>query len=556
MKTMRKGANRQESEAEQRPLRVGAYARVSTTNQLLEHDSSLDTQLSRIRQRIDYETSQATATGAREWVLATEYREEGKSGKNIDRPALQQLLADVRDGKLDAVVVVKIDRITRSLIDFYELWSIFEEHEVEFFALDDKFETASATGRAMLKITLVFAELERERTSERTKEKIQSRMVQGLWFGGRVPFGYKAHDTNKTTLLVDEKKAEILRKDVFEKFIELGSARAVAKYLAQRGIKRERAPFAVQTVLNALRDQGYVAKRRLETGEVIDCNWPPLIDAELFARVQAKLALNTESPPKRRGSSERVMLLEGLLRCGGCGSMMTRSTGTGRNGAHFYYRCTLKHRTAQVSCKTKDIPASAVENFVLDQISQLSIDAKALKDAVREANEGRDDQLSTITDQLKKVASALQQVGMVINGLVDSVESGGDVKALVVRLREKERDKAMLEGELAELKAKRDALSQKMMDAEVVAESYQRLPALFAAARKANAANELRQLLREVVDVIDWRPEAGNPKAGQALIQLYELPPGFWSDDTSGEKKRPNAPMLSGSLGRQHQLPE
>ncbi len=499
---------------------------------------------------------QAKATGSREWILAAEYREEGKSGKNTDRPALQQLLADVRAGKLDAVVVVKIDRITRSLIDFYELWSIFEEREVEFFALDDKFETASATGRAMLKITLVFAELERERTSERTKEKIQSRMVQGLWFGGRVPFGYRAHDTNKTTLLVDEKKAEILRKDVFEKFLELGSARAVAKYLAQRGIKREKAPFATQTVLNTLRDEGYIAKRRLESGEVIDCNWPPLIDAQLFAKVRAKLAINTDSPPKRRGSNERVMLLEGLLRCGSCGSMMTRTMGTGRNGAHFYYRCTLKHRTAQVACKTKDIPASAAENFVLDQISQLSIDAKALREAVREANEGRDDQLTAINEETKKVTSAMQQLGKVINGLVDSIAEGGGAKSLSARLRDKEGEQAKLQEELLELKTKRDALTHKMMDAEVVAESYQRLPQLFAAARKANAALELRQLLREVVDVVEWRPDANNPKAGQALIQLYELPKGFWDESAEPEKERPNAPVLSGSLGRQSLLPE
>src|SRR5262249_14134630 len=157
---------------------------------------SVDTQLERIRQRATYETEQARHTKARPWSVVTEYHEEGRSGKDTDRPELQRLLADVRAGQLDIVCVTKIDRITRSLIDFYDLWKTFEEHGVEFISLGDSFDTASATGRAMLKLTLVFAELERERTSERTKEKIQIRREAGKWFGGAVPLGYKVNPEN------------------------------------------------------------------------------------------------------------------------------------------------------------------------------------------------------------------------------------------------------------------------------------------------------------------------------------------------------------------------
>lgn len=163
------------------PIRVGAYARVSTTNQLLANDNSLDTQIQLIKSRVQYECGRAQ--DGRPWELVAEYREEGKSAKNTDRPELKRLMADVAAGKLDVVCVTKIDRITRSLIDFYELWGTFEKHGTEFIALNDNFETRSATGKAMLKITLVFAELERERTAERTKEKVEQRRQQGMWFG-------------------------------------------------------------------------------------------------------------------------------------------------------------------------------------------------------------------------------------------------------------------------------------------------------------------------------------------------------------------------------------
>ena len=540
---------------EPKVLRVGAYARVSTTNQLLEFDSSIDTQIQKLRRRAQYENEQAGADGQR-WEIVEEYREEGRSGKNTDRPELQRLLKDVREGRLDAVVVVKIDRITRSLTDFYDLWNTFEEHNVEFTALDDKFDTTSATGRAMLKITLVFAELERERTSERTKEKIQSRRAAGLWFGGRVPFGYSPHATNKTTLEVDSVQAKQLRVEIFEKFLELGSARAVAKHLSRRGIKRAKSPFTTQTVLNVLSDQRYVARREV-AGKTIVCEWPQLIDVKLFERVQSKLAANSVERPKRRGVNSRLFLLEGLLRCSACGSSMTRASGTGRNGAHFYYRCSLRHRTASEGCKTRDVPASAVENFVIEQLMTLSIDEQALKTAVREANEGRDETLRGIDAELKKVNAALTLVGKTINGLLDGVESGGrEVPALVARLQKKQDEQGTLKSEQSDLQTRRQMLTQKMLDAEVVSEGYRKLPKLLQRAKKADAAEDLREVLREVVDVVEWAQDPESERKGEARIRLFELPRGFWSTDAVPESFRPSAPPLSGSLGRQQWLPE
>jgi site-specific DNA recombinase len=141
------------------PLRIASYARVSSTNQVLAHDSSVDTQLTLIRDRAKLEAHFRKSNGQRPWEIVEEYREEGRSGKDTDRPELSRLREAVQARKVDAVVVTKVDRITRSLLDFYSLTREFEEHDVEFISLGDNIDTSNAAGRAMIKLLLVFAEL-------------------------------------------------------------------------------------------------------------------------------------------------------------------------------------------------------------------------------------------------------------------------------------------------------------------------------------------------------------------------------------------------------------
>ncbi|MHB8877484.1 MAG: recombinase family protein [Myxococcaceae bacterium] len=547
-------------------LRVGAYARVSTSNQLLEHDSSLDTQFELMRKRAEYQAVQARSSRMPPWKIVGEYREEGRSGKNIDRPELQRLLADVRDGKLDLVCVTKIDRITRSLTDFYTLWGTFEEHDVEFIALNENFDTTNASGRAMLKITLVFAELERERTSERTKEKIQARRQAGLWFGGQVPLGYQVNPKNPTTLDVDERAATMIRRDFFESYLDLGTARSLARHLSRRDIRRPKrktkrgeirggTSFTTQSVLNILRNPVYIAKRSVSDGRLVDCQWKPIVPVELFERVKALLAKNGVDRPTGRPSVQHVFLLEGLFRCGACGSAMSRASGTGRNGAHFYYRCSRRHRTAAEGCKTKDVPVAAVEKFILDQLRQYSADKKAIIDAVKKVNAGRDEQLTKLANELAQARAAQLQVAKQIAKLVDAVEAEGNVEALKARLREREAEQAKLRTDVINLEAKKQVLERETLNAQVVAEGYRRLPRLIDEAMRLNAHEELRGLLQSVVNVIEWRPDPENPRRGEALIKLFELPKDFWSVEGS-ENKQPSAPLLGGSLGCPRWLPD
>ncbi|MCP4502489.1 MAG: recombinase family protein [Deltaproteobacteria bacterium] len=343
------------------PLRVAAYARFSTTNQLLKVGGFIDSQVEQIANTARYKSQLAEHNDGATWEIVDVYREEGRSGKNTDRPEFQRLLRDLKAGLIDVVVVTKIDRITRSLVDFYDLWELFEKQNVEFISLGDNFETTTAIGRAMLKITLVFAELERERTSERTKEKVHARMNKGKWFGGSFPFGYAGHPDDKTTFVIVPELQKVLRENIFEKYLEMPSIRSLVRYLNEQGIHSPKhigrrgqkvggAPMNVEKLRMLLSDRRLIAKSELENGDIVDCNWEPVLDEELFNRVQSKLPRNSGRRPANRTKS-RVYLLEGLVKCGKCGHTMTYAKAKGRTEYYYYYRCNNKHRSASSLCK-------------------------------------------------------------------------------------------------------------------------------------------------------------------------------------------------------------
>ena len=179
--------------------KVALYGRVSSVRQAMVQDGGLDTQFDLMERQVELWNS----AKPEDWRVVDRYREEGKSGKNLDRPEFKRLMADMEAGRVDTVVVQKIDRITRSLRDFYVLWETFQQHGVSFVSLHENFDTTSAVGRAMLKLILVFAELEREQTGERTKATLEYRAAQGLWGSGRPPRGYRRHEEESGVLVVD-----------------------------------------------------------------------------------------------------------------------------------------------------------------------------------------------------------------------------------------------------------------------------------------------------------------------------------------------------------------
>src|SRR5512139_1227128 len=199
--------------SDKRKVRCAIYTRVSTEAGLDQDFNSLDAQYDAAQA---YIRSQAHAG----WILVrTRYDDGGFSGGNTERPALQRLLAEVRAGKIDVIVVYKVDRLTRSLADFAKLVELFDAHGVSFVSVTQQFNTTTSMGRLTLNVLLSFAQFEREVTAERIRDKIAASKRKGLWVGGMVPLGYKLKDGK---LLIVKQEAEQVR-TIFKRYLELGS---------------------------------------------------------------------------------------------------------------------------------------------------------------------------------------------------------------------------------------------------------------------------------------------------------------------------------------------
>ena len=167
------------------------------------------------------------------WIpVADDYDDPAFSGGNMERPALRRMMADIEAGKIDVVVIYKIDRLTRSLADFSKMVEVFERYGVSFVSVTQQFNTTTSMGRLMLNILLSFAQFEREVTGERIRDKIAASKRKGMWMGGVPPLGY---DVENRRLVPNEREAKLIR-HIFQRFVELGSSTALVKELKLDGV--------------------------------------------------------------------------------------------------------------------------------------------------------------------------------------------------------------------------------------------------------------------------------------------------------------------------------
>src|SRR6185436_1473668 len=228
-------------------------------------------------------------------LLRAKYDDGGFSGGNTDRPALQRLLDDVRAGKVDVIVVYKVDRLTRSLADFAKLVELFDQHNVSFVSVTQQFNTTTSMGRLTLNVLLSFAQFEREVTSERIRDKIAASKRKGLWVGGPLPLGYDMKDGK---IVVVEHEAEQVRL-IFRRYLELSGVNALVRDLKERNIRtktrllatggtRGDIPFERGTLFYLLRNRFYIGEVRYK-GDILPGEQPPIIERTLFDAVQQKL---------------------------------------------------------------------------------------------------------------------------------------------------------------------------------------------------------------------------------------------------------------------------
>src|SRR6201985_538442 len=253
------------------------------------------------------------------WVLAkTHYDDGGFSGGNLERPALQHLIADIRAGRIDIVVVSKVDRLHRWLADFARLVELFAAEGVSFVSVTQQFNTTSSMGRLTLNVLLSFAQFEREVTGERIRDKIAASKKKGMWMGGNVPLGY---DASARTLVINPAEAETVRR-IFALYRELGCVRRVKEEADRIGLRtkcsttangteRGGKPFSrghLYTLLSSPIYTGQIAHR----GQLHPGQQPALIDDKSWSAVRTQLACNARDH-RRKTKAAEPSLLTGLL---------------------------------------------------------------------------------------------------------------------------------------------------------------------------------------------------------------------------------------------------
>lgn len=367
-----------EKKSEVKPVRCVIYTRKSTTEGLEKDFTSLDAQRESAESYVKSQQNQG-------WLLLPEkYDDGGFSGSHTDRPALHALLADIKEKKIDCVVVYKVDRLSRSLRDFVTLLQFFEEQQVTFVSVTQNFDTNSSMGRLTLNILLSFAQFEREMISERTKDKMGAARKKGRWAGGRAPLGYDLDRVNKK-LVINLKEAEIIR-HMFNLYLERKSLAEVAQTLNEEGYKTKTfrvkdrvtggVPFKNTNIQLMINNATYVGKVEYG-GKIYPGEHEAIITEEIFAKTRELLKQNRR---ERNVSKNRKFkgLLTSLFRCTYCNASMCHGYAIKRktNHKYRYYICINAIKRGRKTCPIKSLSAGTVENKVLELLKKISNDER------------------------------------------------------------------------------------------------------------------------------------------------------------------------------------
>jgi site-specific DNA recombinase len=371
-----------ESRRSAKRLRCAIYTRKSSEEGLEQAFNSLDAQREACAAFILSQKHEGWT------LLPTLYDDGGFSGGTMDRPALKRLLSDIGEGKVDVVVVYKIDRLTRSLFDFAKIVEAFDAKGVSFVSITQQFNTSTSMGRLTLNVLLSFAQFEREVAGERIRDKIAASKKKGMWMGGLPSLGYDVKDRK---LVVNEEEARTVL-HIFRRYVELRSVRALKTELEDAGIRSKRrilsdgTPYGGQKLSRGalyLMLQNRIYRGEItHKGNAYPGDHPAIIDKELWDQVQIILAENRVD--REVGSyAKQPSLLAGLA-FDETGERLTPSHAVKKGTRYRYYVSrSLIVGAAKDHSKGRRIPASNLESLVINRLRALFADQGAILDTVR-----------------------------------------------------------------------------------------------------------------------------------------------------------------------------
>lgn len=342
---------------EKQTLRCAIYTRKSVEDGLEQEFNSLDAQ----REAGENFIASQKANGWK--LLPTRYDDGGFSGGNTNRPALKRLLTDCEAGKIDIIVVYKIDRLSRSICDFAELSNRFDKWNVAFVSVTQEINTHTSAGRMMLNILVTFAQFEREVITERVRDKMAASRRKGKWVGGTVPFGYKVENRR---LVPDEAEASIVNR-IYNRYLEVQSPKLIASELNHDGIRNHNGHrWDTQAIHRILGNHHYVGEVKYQ-GNIYQGEHEAIVPQELWAKCREIMASDAPKPDRSRNMDSSA-LLQGIVHCGKCGGAITPYRTKKHGRSYLYYVCQHSSRHPESECPVRHLPAAEVENLVLEQL--------------------------------------------------------------------------------------------------------------------------------------------------------------------------------------------
>jgi site-specific DNA recombinase len=498
-------------------LNCAIYTRKSTDEGLDKEFNSLDAQRECAEAYIKSQTQEG-------WnCLPDHYDDGGFTGGNMDRPALKQLLADIEAGKVNCVVVYKVDRLSRSLMDFAKMLEVFERNQIAFVSVTQQFNTTNSMGRLMLNVLLSFAQFEREIISERTRDKIAAARRKGKWSGGMPLLGYDI-DPQGGKLRVNEVEANRVRK-IYDLYIDRESIMATIAELDNRswnnkswntkkGILRGGSPFTKATLFRLLTNVTYIGKLAYKD-EINEGEHDPIVTPDVWQRVQSLLRRNGRTGGVD-ARNKFGALLKGILRCSCCDCSMT-PTHTTKSGAkrYRYYVCMKAQKRGRRICESKSVPAAEIEKFVVDKIRQVVENERLVDEVVQQAKVQTQHELDALVAERDEIVKEIEYWNEAIRIAAPKIKPNSPDANLLKQLADWHEDLRIAENRLTVVNAKLTLLKSQALTSNDVATALDSFEPVWESLATTNLTNEDRDdLVQEAYAQVTKSLESFDPAVG------------------------------------------
>lgn len=495
---------------EKKAVRCAIYTRKSTEEGLQQEFNTLDAQRESAEMYIAAQKHEG-------WLcLPDRYDDGGFTGGNMDRPAVKRLMQDIEEGKIDCVVVYKVDRLSRSLTDFARIMEVFDKHKIAFVSVTQQFNTSTSMGRLMLNVLLSFAQFEREIISERTRDKIAAARRKGKFAGGRPVLGYDILSSPAgSKLLVNDEEARQIRA-IFEMYLKHQALMPTVRELRKLGwttklwqSKAGRAiggkPLDKNMLYHLLTNVIYTGKVKHHE-EVYEGEHPAIVDEQIWQRVQALLSRNGRTG----GAAVRNKygaILKDLLRCGSCNCSMGHTYTSRGNKRYRYYVCLKAQKRGWDKCPTKSVPAGEIEQFIVQQIKSIGKDSALLAQTLNKAKSQSEHSVIDLQAEERRLGRDLARHNVELRKLASDTTLGRNTDELAT-LQERIQH---AEKRATEVREKIVALSRQMVDQREVEAAL----SVFDPVWDTLSPREQTRIIRLLVERVDY---SGTSEGGTVAV--------------------------------------